>query len=125
MMSRGGNGSCKRSRRTSEGAVEHFDWFSTIATGSEPPADAASELQELGFVILPGPEPTERPDLFASAYDAAIGAVTSDDIRVGSTSTHQGTHAVNGLGVPSFSNRRVAKGVRLRSDSRRGGTRWG
>ena len=64
-----------------------LDWFSTIATGSEFPTDAASELQERGLVIMPGPEPTERLDLFASAYDAAVGVATSDDIRIGSTST--------------------------------------
>lgn len=49
--------------------------------------DAASELQERGFVIMPGPEPPERLDLFASAYDAAVDAAISDDVRVGSTST--------------------------------------
>jgi hypothetical protein len=30
------------------------DWFSRLAAGSELPTDAASGLQERGFVVLPG-----------------------------------------------------------------------
>ena len=61
-----------------------FDWFSTLAAGSELPMDATSELQERGFVIIPGPA---RPDQLANAYTAAVALATSDDIRIGSTST--------------------------------------
>src|SRR5580765_1701780 len=61
-----------------------FDWFSTLAAGSELPMDATSELQEQGFVVIPGPT---RPDQLASAYTAAVALATSDDIRIGSTST--------------------------------------
>ncbi|HMG13294.1 MAG TPA: hypothetical protein VK571_08970, partial [Gemmatimonadaceae bacterium] len=61
--------------------------FSTLAAGGEFPTDAASELQERGFVIIPGPEPPERLDLFANAYDAAVDVAASGDIRIGSTST--------------------------------------
>jgi hypothetical protein len=64
-----------------------LDWFSTVAAGSEFPAHAASELQERGFVVVPGPEPTERLALFADAYDAAVDKATAADIRIGSTST--------------------------------------
>ena len=64
-----------------------LDWFSTLAAGNELPTDAASELQERGFVIIPGPEPPERLDLFANAYDAAVDVAASDDTRIGSTST--------------------------------------
>jgi hypothetical protein len=63
------------------------DWFSTITTGSRLPPDAASELQERGFVIVPGPEPAERLGLLARAYDAAVDVATGDDIRIGSAST--------------------------------------
>ena len=31
------------------------DWFSALAAGRELPPGAASELQERGFVVLPGP----------------------------------------------------------------------
>jgi Phytanoyl-CoA dioxygenase (PhyH) len=60
------------------------DWFSTLAAGSELPKNATSELQEQGFVVIPGPA---RPDLLANAYTAAVALATGDDIRIGSTST--------------------------------------
>ena len=60
------------------------DWFSTLAAGSELPMNATSELQEQGFVVIPGPA---RPDRLANAYTAAVAAATSEDIRIGSTST--------------------------------------
>jgi hypothetical protein len=46
--------------------------------------EATSELQERGFAVIPGPT---RPDLLANAYTAAVASATSDDIRIGSTST--------------------------------------
>jgi hypothetical protein len=64
-----------------------FDWFSTLAAGSELPMDAASELQERGFIVLPGPVPSERMEQLADAYTAAMASATGDDIRIGSTST--------------------------------------
>lgn len=63
------------------------DWFSPLAAGSELPTDAASELQERGFVVLPGPVPPDRMERLANAYNAAADSATGDDIRVGSTST--------------------------------------
>ena len=61
-----------------------FDWFSTLAAGRELPMDDTAELQERGFVVIPGPV---RPDVLANAYTAAVASATSDDIRIGSTST--------------------------------------
>ena len=58
-----------------------------MAAGSELPMDAASELQERGFVVLPGPVPSDRMELLANAYTAAVASATGDDIRIGSTST--------------------------------------
>ena len=49
--------------------------------------DAASELQERGFVVLPGPVRSGRMELLADAYTAAVASATGDDIRVGSTTT--------------------------------------
>ena len=31
------------------------DWFSVIAAGCELPASAARELDDVGFVVVPGP----------------------------------------------------------------------
>lgn len=61
-----------------------FDWFSTLAAGSELPLDTSSELQERGFVVIPGPA---RPDLLDNAYTAAVASASRDDIRIGSTCT--------------------------------------
>jgi hypothetical protein len=63
------------------------DWFDTLAAGSELPLDAALELQERGFVVLPGAVPADRMERLADAYDAAVASATGDDIRIGSTST--------------------------------------
>jgi hypothetical protein len=64
-----------------------FDWFSTLAAGSELPMDATLELQERGFVVIPGPVPPDRMERLASAYAVAETTATGNDIRVGSTST--------------------------------------
>lgn|SRR5215203_594654 len=63
------------------------DWFSTLAAGSELPIDSASQLQERGFVVIPGPEPFGRMELLVDAYTAAMASATGDDIKIGSTST--------------------------------------
>jgi hypothetical protein len=64
-----------------------FDWFSTLAAGSDLPMDSASELKARGFVVIPGPEPTDRMELLANAYTAAVTSATGDDIKIGSTTT--------------------------------------
>lgn len=49
--------------------------------------NAASELEERGFVVLPGPVPADRMERLTNAYTAAMASATGDDIRIGSTST--------------------------------------
>lgn len=63
------------------------DWFSTLAAGNELPAVAASELEERGFVVLPGMVAAERLERMASAYTQAVTSAAGHDVRVGSTST--------------------------------------
>src|SRR3954453_9118408 len=63
------------------------DWFSTLAAGSEPSIDAATQLQESGFVILPGPVPPDRVERLSSAYNVAVASAAVRDVRIGSTST--------------------------------------
>lgn len=63
------------------------DWFGTLATGNQLPLHAASELEERGFVVLPGMVPAECLDQLTSAYTDAVASASGDDIRVGSTST--------------------------------------
>ena len=64
-----------------------FDWFNTLAAGSELPMEAASELQERGFVVLPGAVPPDRMAPLVDAYTAAVASATDNDVRIGSTST--------------------------------------
>jgi hypothetical protein len=63
------------------------DWFSRLAAGGELPTDADSELQEQGFVVILGPEPSAGMERLVEAYTAAVASATGEDIRVGSTST--------------------------------------
>ena len=63
------------------------DWFSTLAAGNELPTYAASELEERGFVVLPGMVVAECLDRLTAAYTEAVASATGDDVRVGSTST--------------------------------------
>ena len=63
------------------------DWFSTLAAGNELPVHAASELEECGFVVLPGMVAAESLERLTTAYTEAVTSATGDDIRVGSTST--------------------------------------
>jgi hypothetical protein len=63
------------------------DWFSMLTAGSELPIGAASELQERGFVVLPGAVPSDRMQRLVDAYDAAVASASGDDVRVGSAST--------------------------------------
>jgi hypothetical protein len=59
----------------------------TGAPGSALSMEAASELHERGFVVLPAAVPTDRRDRLANAYAAAVASATGDDTRIGSTST--------------------------------------
>jgi hypothetical protein len=63
------------------------DWFSTLAAGHELPAHAASELEERGFVVLPGVVAAGSMERLTTAYTEAVTSATGDDIRIGSTST--------------------------------------
>ena len=54
---------------------------------SHLPMDAVSGIQERGFVVLPGPVPSERMELLADAYTGAVASATGDDVRIGSAST--------------------------------------
>ncbi|HEX4966242.1 MAG TPA: phytanoyl-CoA dioxygenase family protein [Thermoanaerobaculia bacterium] len=63
------------------------DWFNTLAAGNELPTDATSELQERGFVVLPGSVPAERMESLVEAYTAAMASAAGGDMKIGSTST--------------------------------------
>ena len=49
--------------------------------------ECASELQERGFIVIPGVVQAERVQQVADAYDAALSSASRDDTKIGSTST--------------------------------------
>ncbi|MGA9997155.1 MAG: phytanoyl-CoA dioxygenase family protein [Pyrinomonadaceae bacterium] len=63
------------------------DWFSTIDASCELSASALQDLRDVGFVVIPGPVAPDRLAQLASAYDSAVASASSDDLRVGSTTT--------------------------------------
>ena len=65
-------------------------WFDTLAAGRELSIAATSELQERGFVVLPGPVPFDRMHRLVNAYEACVASATGDDVRIGSTTTRVG-----------------------------------
>ena len=48
---------------------------------------AAYRLQTDGFVVMPGPLPEERLAVLAHRYDEAVSGASSEDVKVGSTTT--------------------------------------
>jgi len=58
------------------------DWFSVIAAGCELPASAARELDEVGFVVVPGPVAPPQLSRLAAVYDAAVSAAAPADLIV-------------------------------------------
>src|SRR5262245_58006241 len=63
------------------------DWFEALALRRELPADSASELQNEGFTVLPGPVPREELVRLTDAYTAAMSSASGPDFRIGSTTT--------------------------------------
>lgn len=64
-----------------------YDWFSFVAARCQLPVATAFELEQRGFVVIPGPVAPSRMEALADAYDAAMASATGDDIKVGSTTT--------------------------------------
>jgi hypothetical protein len=63
------------------------DWFTALSRGTTLSADAASGLDERGFVVLRRVVPPDRMPRLVSAYDTAIATALAEDVRIGSTST--------------------------------------
>ena len=57
------------------------DWFSVITAGSELPANAVQQLQDIGFIVIPGPIAPAKLSQLAEAYDAAVLAAHPDDVQ--------------------------------------------
>jgi ectoine hydroxylase-related dioxygenase (phytanoyl-CoA dioxygenase family) len=63
------------------------DWLNLIKTGGELSTDALKDLEDVGFLVIPGPFKTSRMSQIAETYDSVIASASSDDKRIGSTTT--------------------------------------
>jgi Phytanoyl-CoA dioxygenase (PhyH) len=63
------------------------DWFSIISAARELSANAIQSLDDAGFVVIPGAIAPDRLAQLSAAYDSAVASASSDDVRVGSTTT--------------------------------------
>lgn len=56
------------------------DWHNIIASESHLPPDAARQLRESGFVVMPGPIIPGGCEQLSAAYDRAVAAADSTDV---------------------------------------------
>lgn len=63
------------------------DWFSVIGKGGELSAGTVQDLFDVGFVVVPGAVKSVDVAQLKTVYDSAVLSASSDDIRIGSTST--------------------------------------
>jgi len=61
------------------------DWYSIIAAESELPPDAARQLREIGFVVMPGPEIPGGWARLSQAYDRAVLTADPSDVSIRSS----------------------------------------
>jgi hypothetical protein len=60
-------------------------WYSLIAAESELPPDAARQLREIGFVVMPGPEIPGGWARLSQAYDCAVLTANPRDVSIRSS----------------------------------------
>jgi hypothetical protein len=78
------------------------DWFSTLSTKRVLTDEAASRLDQDGFVVIPDVVSCERMGNLTSEYDAAEMSATAPDKRVGSTSTRVSDYVNRGAAFDSI-----------------------
>ena len=61
------------------------EWYSLIAAESLLPPDAARQLREIGFIIMPGPAIPGGCEGLSNAYDRAVAGADPADIHVSRT----------------------------------------
>jgi hypothetical protein len=69
------------------GMKTRMDWHTAISAEAHLPTEAAEELQDQGFTIVPGPAMLGGPDQYSNAYDRDVAAAIPADVSVRSTST--------------------------------------
>jgi hypothetical protein len=63
------------------------EWYSVIAAESHLPLDAARQLRESGFIVMPGPAVPGGCERLSNAYDREVASADSAEIHVGRTTT--------------------------------------
>jgi Phytanoyl-CoA dioxygenase (PhyH) len=61
------------------------DWHGVIAAESRLPPDAARQLSENGFVVVPGPSIPGGPEQLSEAYDGAVATAEPADVSIRSS----------------------------------------
>ena len=62
-------------------------WFSGIAAQRHLSPETLLSLETDGFAVIDGPVPRQKMADLASCYDRAVESATSEDVKVGSTTT--------------------------------------
>jgi ectoine hydroxylase-related dioxygenase (phytanoyl-CoA dioxygenase family) len=63
------------------------DWFKVIAANCELSVGAVQDLHDVGFVVIPGPVPSDGLVKLTEAYDFAMATAASDDAATGRSTT--------------------------------------
>jgi ectoine hydroxylase-related dioxygenase (phytanoyl-CoA dioxygenase family) len=61
------------------------EWHSLIAAEARLPPDAARQLREIGFTVMPGPAIPGGGEGLSDAYDRAVAMADPTDVHVGRT----------------------------------------
>src|SRR6476646_1402770 len=78
-------GCCQATHVVESSHMDH--WFSVIASGSELAANTVKELDDVGFVVIPGPVAPPQLSRLAAVYDAAVSGADPADVGGGRTTT--------------------------------------
>jgi len=63
-------------------------WFSVIASACELAANTVKELDDVGFVVIPGPVAPPQLSRLAAVYDAAVSSAS--DVVQDATAHYEG-----------------------------------
>src|SRR4051794_23983829 len=61
------------------------DWYSVLAAESDLPPEAARQLRDVGFVVMPGPEIQSGWARLGAAYDRAVLTADPRDVSIRSS----------------------------------------
>lgn len=63
------------------------EWYKRISAHSELSPSTLKELDEVGFIVIPGPVPSDRLPQLSEVYERAVVNARPDDVAVGSSTT--------------------------------------